>query len=79
MGKRKEAQIREAKVLAISYVQRYGTMPPPKVFWEYFMLFEDYESASTKLWYKEVCEPCENWGGKTAEYMKAHKPPFENY
>lgn len=78
LEKRKDAQIHEAMVLAISYVQRYGAAPPPEVFREYFMLFEDYESASTKPWCKEVCELCEN-GGETAEYMKVYKPPFEDY
>lgn len=78
LKKRTDAQIHEAKELAVSYAQRYGTMPPPEVFREYFMLFENYESASKKTWCLDVCELCGN-SDETAAYMKAHKPPFENY
>lgn len=78
LKKRMDAQLGEAKVLAKTYLERYGVVPPPEVFREYFMLFEDYESTSTKRWCKEVCELCGN-GAETVAYMKAHKRPFENF
>ena len=78
LKKRMDAQLHEAETLAVSYMERYGIAPPPEVFREYFMLFENFESASKKTWCTDMCKLCGN-EADTMDFLRTHEPRFENY
>lgn len=73
--KRKAAQLEEARELAIQYFRRYGKKPGEEVFCEYFMLFEDAESAKEKDWCVQKLELCGNYQ-ESLGYMRSTAPLF---
>ena len=76
--KRKEAQFSEAKDIAIRYKNSFGVEPPKTVFCEYFMLFEQKESADVTEIFKRQMETSKNYD-ESAEYMLSHEPMFSSY
>ena len=76
--KRQAAQVEEAKTIALAYFERCGMLPPPAVFREYFMLFENCESAKMKEWSAEVLALCGN-KDDSIDFMRSNPPMFENY
>lgn len=76
--KRKSLQLQEAKTLAVNYYERYGKKPPEEVFHEYFMLFTDAETASSKTWCVNKMKLLGNYDVST-EYLRNNPPCFENY
>ncbi len=76
--KRAEKQFEEAKKLALYYKNKYKKDPPIEVFSEYFMLFCSADEAVCIPTFKAQMETNDNFD-KTMEYMKTHKPRFENY
>jgi carbonic anhydrase/acetyltransferase-like protein (isoleucine patch superfamily) len=76
--KRKEAQLQEAKVMAIQYFNRHGEKPPASIFYEYFPLFLTAESAVKEPWcVKMMCQGM-NYDDSVA-YMQKNKPLFQSY
>jgi len=78
LEKRKQAQRKEAKELAVAYFQRYGCRPPEKIFHEFFMLFECAESAKKKQWCTDKLQLGGNFEASVL-YLENNKPQFENY
>lgn len=76
--KRKEAQLAEAKELAVEYYKRFGSFPPEEVFHEFFMLFETSDSVKEKKWCTDKLHLCGNFEESVA-YMDSNKPRFESY
>lgn len=76
--KRKNNQIIEAVILAQEYYKRYGIVPKPDIFHEYFMLFETSDNAKDNKVFNKKIKLCGN-EDKTIEYMKNHTTAFENY
>lgn len=77
-AKRAEAQLQEAKALAICYYDRYRKYPPEEIFHEYFMLFEDSTSAQKKKWCSEKMRLGNNYEESIA-YLRAVPPMFNGY
>ncbi len=76
--KRRNAQLEEAKTLAVEYKKRYGKTPPEEIFYEYFMLFENKQSAVSKDWCVDMMKRCGNLE-ESCEYMNNNPPIFESY
>lgn len=76
--KRKELQLKEAREMAIAYVERYGKKPEVEVFHEYFMLFCDDESVKKNSTFIEKAKLCGN-PEQTLDYLASHSPMFKNY
>ena len=76
--KRKEAQLREAKELAVAYYERFGKKPPQEVFHEYFMLFESAQSVPQKSWCRQKAELLGNYDESIA-YLQQNTPQFNGY
>lgn len=76
--KRKNAQLHEAKELAVQYYQRYGKMPPEEIFYEYFMLFADKQSALDREWCTKMMQLCGNYEESVAS-LETRTPYFKNY
>lgn len=76
--KRKDAQLKEAKILAIKYFERYGTRPSPEVFHEYFMIFENYDSYKKNSVFVKKMRLCKN-ERESQEYLKQNPPLFNDY
>lgn len=76
--KRTDAQLSEAKNLAMEYHRRFGKLPPREVFHEYFMLFSNTNAVSTCAAFSEKMNKHGNFE-QSEIYMADHKPPFENY
>lgn len=76
--KRKSLQLQEAKELAIQYHKRYGTMPPPEVFHEYFMLFTQIQDAVNTSWIRKKMKLLGNYE-ESCHYLQMNQPIFNNY
>lgn len=76
--KRREAQLAEAKTLAVEYHSRFGVTPPEEIFHEYFMLFETADSAQKKAWCLNKMQLCGNYD-ETLAYMQNNEPMFPDY
>lgn len=78
-NKRKKEYVEDAKKLANSYKERYGTVPPKEIFRDYFPLFtraEELEEMNDD--YKKVL----NLGGEVEQCIKVWKrtePLWKNY
>jgi maltose O-acetyltransferase len=77
-AKRAEAQLEEAKELALAYYDRYQKKPSADVFHEYFMLFETSDSIWEKTWCVEKMQQGCNFEESLA-YLKANLPMFPSY
>lgn len=78
LKKRTEAQVEEARELAVAYEERFHQQPPKEIFHEYFMLFESAESARKQAWCREKMR----LGGNEAEsslFMEENERPFKDY
>lgn len=77
-AKRLEAQVEEAKELAIRYYYRFGKKPKKEVFHEYFMLFsEDKDVLNNTVFNNKI-----NLGNnrqQSIKYMKENTPKFKSY
>lgn len=78
LEKRKKAQLREAKELAVEYRKRYGRIPSEEIFHEFFMLFESAESVKKKKWCVRKMEQCGNFEASVL-YMENNRALFESY
>lgn len=78
LAKRKSLQLQEAKELAIQYHKRYGIMPPPEVFHEYFMLFTQLQDAVNTDWIRKKMELLGNFEA-SCHYLQTNQPIFNNY
>lgn len=76
--KRKTAQLKEAKELARTYVERYGRKPKPEVFHEYFMLFCDDKEIQRNITFSKKIELCGN-AEQSLNYMSSNSPLFNSY
>ena len=76
--KRKSAQFKEAKNIAIRYKQRFGSAPDKTIFNEYFMLFASKDEADSVEVYKKQMETSMNYD-ECATWMLANKPMFASY
>lgn len=54
INKRKNMQVQEAKILFKSYYDKYKSIPPKEIFFEYFWLFENPNSTQNELFIKQV-------------------------
>ena len=78
LGKRKSAQLSEAKELAVEYYKRFQKMPPKEVFHEYFFLFQGIEETLKEPWSADKLRLCENYD-ESVRFMKLNRRPFDNY
>lgn len=76
--KRKEAQISEAKGLAVEYYKRFKVRPPKEVFHEYFMLFADSKEITINKVFNNKMESCGNMD-ESFEYIAHNDRAFESY
>lgn len=76
--KRESLQFAEACEIARRYRQRFGKKPPKEIFSEYFMLFEDVQSAGQIPVFRDQMGRMENYEA-TCSFMAQRKPPYENY
>lgn len=76
--KRAQAQIQEAKELALSYYRTYGKLPEKEVFHEYFMLFLDEKAIQANDVFAEKMRKHGN-PEQSESYLAANRPLFENY
>lgn len=76
--KRKEAQLKEAKELAIRYFKRFGNKPPKEIFHEYFMLFTDKESIRECAIFNEKISLCGNTD-VSVMWLNNNSPVFKNF
>lgn len=76
--KRSTLQLQEAKLLAVSYYERFGKRPPEEIFHEYFMLFTDASAACSKAWCTNKMKLLWNYEA-SVEYLQKNPPLFANY
>ena len=76
--KRRAAQASEARLLARSYYERMGKLPPKEVFHEFFMLFSQGEEARQDPVFGPKMELCEN-PDQSHAYLEACPAEFESY
>lgn len=76
--KREECQLDEAKNLAQMYFKRYNEYPPKKIFYEYFMLFEDANTVKSEKKFLDQMSLCGNFD-KTENILKNENRKFSNY
>lgn len=76
--KRKDAQLQEARELAVEYYKRYAKFPPKEVFHEYFMLFTDPDAAKGEPVYMNKMKLCDN-PDQSMEFISNNVPRFCNY
>lgn len=74
--KRKLAQLKEAKLLAQKYYERYRKKPDQEIFHEYFMLFEN-EVPENEI-YTNKMELGNNYT-ESCNYIKKHNAEFQNF
>lgn len=74
--KRKKKQLEEAKLLATSYYQRFGKIPPKEIFHEFFMLFADKKSIDSV--FLEKMKLCNNFD-ESCMYLSETRPIFKNF
>lgn len=74
--KRKEAQLSEAKELALQYYERYGKMPEKEIFHEYFMLFT--QNDDLQKCFIEKMKQCNNYE-ESVRYIEINKPLFHEF
>jgi len=75
-SKREQAQIPEARELAREYYERFGKLPPPEVFHEYFMLFSTEEQLLPV--FREKLKLCGNEEA-SLEALRKHPPVYPSY
>ena len=76
--KREAMQFEEACDIARRYKQRFGKNPPKEIFSEYFMLFEDSQSAAEIPVFRAQMGRMDNYE-VTVSFMEQRKPTYENY
>lgn len=76
--KRASTQLEEAKMLAIEYKTRYGTVPPPEVFHEFFMLFSNSMSVKSNHVFNEKMKLGGNYQA-SMDYLNRQEPRFVSY
>jgi len=76
--KRKALQFQEAKLMALQYRDRFGTMPPREIFSEHFMLFATRHEASENKVFRAKMELLEGYEESVA-YMDQNLPQFPDY
>lgn len=78
LEKRKQAQLAEAKALAVAYFERYHKYPPEEVFHEYFMLFLSKEAMLERKWCVDKMKLCGNYEASIL-YVDQFERPFHDY
>lgn len=76
--KRKNAQVKEACLLAKQYKEKFHSLPSKEVFHEYFMLFTSLEELSKNEAFSGKAQLCCNYDDSVA-YMNNHKPVFSSF
>ena len=76
--KREARQFEEAREIAIRYRQRFGTMPPKEIFFEYFMLFAEAQEAQDIPKFKFQLERMDNEEA-SLRYMQRQESMFPDY
>lgn len=76
--KRSNAQLQEAKDLAVAYFERFGIKPEPEVFHEYFMLFSSREKAIQNPVFKNKLKKFGN-EDESLEFLLQQTPRFNNF
>lgn len=74
--KRKNAQVDEARTLAIKYYERFGIAPKEEVFNEYFMLFSDADTRKSE--FESQLKLCGNYD-QSVRYMNDAKREFNDF
>lgn len=74
--KRLDAQLKEAKLLAHKYYERFGEKPPKEIFHEFFMLFE-HEIPKNNI-YNDKMKLGNNYEDSCC-YLKEHKTDFQDF
>ncbi|MFR4518891.1 MAG: acyltransferase [Fusobacterium sp.] len=75
-SKRKKEQLKEARILALEYKNRYGKIPDKKIFHEYFMLFSNLKD-NEKIFCKKAIL-CGNYDERL-KYLTENEPVFKNF
>jgi acetyltransferase-like isoleucine patch superfamily enzyme len=75
--KRYQAQLQEAKDLAVEYYKRFNKLPDEKVFHEFFMLFEADPGKMCDIYIKKL-KLTGNYD-ESINYMKSCTPRFKNF
>lgn len=75
--KRMKQQVQEAKILAQTYIQRYGKMPDESIFHEYFMLFKD-SICELNAEQKKKLSLCQNYEN-SVKYINKNRAPFRDF
>lgn len=78
MAKRSQAQLQEAKALAVNYYQVYGKVPEKEVFHEYFMLFSDLDAVNCNSVFVGKMNNHHN-KSQSENFLRAHEPLFADY
>lgn len=78
LEKRKEAQVQEARDLAVAYYERYKKRPPEEVFHEYFYLFLDTEAIQKRQYCIKKMKQCGNCE-ESRLYVEQYQRPFNDY
>ena len=76
--KRKEAQLQEAKALAVGYYERFNKKPEKEIFHEYFMLFADEAQVTKSSTFSNKMGKCGN-KEDSYRYLIDNKPLFKDY
>lgn len=76
--RRYNAQVEEAKELAVTYFERFGHKPDMEIFHEYFMVFSDRCAIEASKTFSDKIELCLNREA-TINYLNEHKARFTNY
>ena len=77
-SRRKAAQFREAKDIAIRYKEAFGVEPDSTVFNEYFMLFATAQQAQQVEIFQKQMATSQNYD-ETVAFMESNPPMFENF
>lgn len=76
--KRRNAQLQEAKDLAVAYFEHFGIKPEPEVFHEYFMLFSTREEAIKNPVFKNKLKKFGN-EDESLMFLSQQKPYFNSF
>ena len=76
--KRADAQIEEAKTLAVKYFEKFGKKPEKEVFHEYFMLFSDSQAIRDNKVFSDKIYLCGN-KEQSLDYVTVHGPVFQDF
>ena len=76
LEKREQAQLEEAKELAINYKNKFKKNPPIEIFHEYFMLFT--KNIEENEIFNKKANLCGN-RKDTIKFIEKNKPLFDNY